>query len=161
MRQDAERIVEEYSDLVLRLAFSYLHSVHDAKDICQDVLLKLLMRDEPFDEMQHEKAWVIRVTVNMCKNELASARRNRNAPLEAAIGNVAEAEEPLERLEVLDALHGLSPDQASAVFLRYYEGYKTTEIAQLIGKSEAAVAMELSRARARLRNILGEEVDGG
>ena len=62
---------------------------------------------------------------------------------------------------MLDALHGLPPDQASAVFLRYYEGYKTTEIAQLFGKSEAAVAMELSRARARLRNILGEEVDGG
>lgn len=161
MRFDVERIVEEYSNLMLRLSFSYRHSVHDAKDVCQNVLLKLLLRDEPFEDAEHEKAWIIRVAVNERKNELKSARRKKSAPIDEAINSIFEAEESTDRLEVLDAVFSLPPDQASAVYLHYYEGYKIAEVAELLGKSNAAVSMNLSRARVRLRGKLGEEADCG
>ena len=57
-RQEAERLVETYSDLVLRLSYTYLKSREDAKDICQTVFLKLLEKPRAFDSPEHEKAWI-------------------------------------------------------------------------------------------------------
>lgn len=157
MRGDAEagRVVDEYSDLVLRLACSYLHSPHDAADVCQNVLLKLLMRDEPFDDPAHERAWVVRVAVNECKDALVKAERVRTVSLDAEL----ELEEPSGesgQSEMLEAVHQLPSEQATAVFLRYFEGYKVHEIAVMTGKSEAAVSMSLTRARRNLRDLLGK-----
>ena len=69
--REAERLVETYSDLILRLSYTYLKSVQDGEDICQTVLLKLLTGDEQFDSPEHEKAWVIRATANACKDGAA------------------------------------------------------------------------------------------
>ena len=65
-RQEAERLVETYSDLVLRLSYSYLNQTQDAQDICQTVFLKLLERAPDFVSSDHEKAWIIRTTANTC-----------------------------------------------------------------------------------------------
>ena len=61
-RADAERLVQTYSDLILRLAYTYLKSTHDAEDICQNIFLKLLTGGQTFDSPAHEKAWIIRAT---------------------------------------------------------------------------------------------------
>ena len=71
-RQEAERLVETYSDLVLRLSYSYLNQTQDAQDICQTVFLKLLERAPDFVSSDHEKAWIIRTTANTCKDLLKS-----------------------------------------------------------------------------------------
>ena len=88
-QQEAERLVETYSDLILRLSYTYLKSTQDGEDICQTVLFKLLTGDEVFDSPEHEKAWVIRATINACKDELRAFRR-RAVPLE----DVPEAAAP-------------------------------------------------------------------
>ena len=74
-RADAERLVQTYSDLILRLAYTYLKSTHDAEDICQNIFLKLLTGGQTFDSPAHEKAWIIRATANACKDSLRAAHR--------------------------------------------------------------------------------------
>lgn len=157
---DAERVVRDYSDLILRLSNSYLQSSYDSADVCQDVLLKLLMRTHPFKSLDHERAWVIRVTINECKNRLAKASRRYFEPLECS-EILAKTDESPDVAGLHEAIRELPSDQGAAIYLRYFEGYKVLEVAELLGKSEAAVAMDLSRARVRLRKALGGEVRDG
>ena len=149
-QQEAQRLVDTYSDLILRLSYTYLKSTQDGEDICQTVLLKLLTGDEVFDSPEHEKAWVIRATVNACKDELRAFRR-RAVPLE----DVPEAAPEPPRSEVLDAVMELPGKYREAIYLFYYEGYSVKEIAALTGRSEAAVSAHLSRGRKKLREMLG------
>lgn len=71
-RGEAERLVHAYSDLILRLSYTYLKSTDDAQDICQTVFLKLLQKPRAFSSPEHEKAWIIRTAVNLCKDHLLS-----------------------------------------------------------------------------------------
>lgn len=153
-RDEAERLVRTYADLILRLAYTYLKSTHDAEDICQNVFLKLLTGGYTFDSAEHEKAWVIRATANACKDSLRAAHR-RCVGLEA----VAEAAAPeAPDSAVLDAVMALPQKYREAVYLHYYEGYSVREIAKLLGRSEAAVSAHLSRGRKSLRTTLGGDL---
>ena len=149
--QEAQRLVDTYSDLILRLSYTYLKSTQDGEDICQTVLLKLLTGDKAFDSPGHEKAWVIRATINACKDELRAFRR-RAVPLDEA-AEVAAPEMP--RSDVLDAVMALPDKYREAIYLVYYEGYSAKETAALLGRSEAAVNAHLSRGRKKLRELLG------
>ncbi len=150
---EAERLVNAYSDLILRLSYTYLKSTQDGEDIVQTVLLKLLTGDRAFDSPEHEKAWVIRAAVNACKDELRAYRR-RAAPLEDA--EQAPAPEP-PRSDVLDAVMDLPEKYRTAIYLFYYEGYSIDEIAALTGRSGAAVSAHLSRGRKKLKTMLEGE----
>ena len=150
-RQEAERLVSTYSDLILRLSYTYLKSAQDAEDICQTVFLKLLTGEETFQSPEHEKAWVIRTAINACKDELRAFRR-RAVPLDEA-AEVAAPEMP--RSDVLDAVMALPDKYREAIYLVYYEGYSAKEAAALLGRSEAAVNAHLSRGRKKLRELLG------
>ena len=149
---EAERLVHTYSDLILRLSYTYLKSTHDAEDICQTVFLKLLTGGPAFDSPAHEKAWIIRATANACKDVLRSAFRQRTVALEAA-ASAAAPEAPDS--EVLEAVMELPENYREAVYLHYFEGYSIREIAALLGRSEAAVSAHLSRGRHKLRDVLG------
>ena len=151
--REAERLVETYSDLILRLSYTYLKSAHDGEDICQTVLLKLLAGNKTFDSPEHERAWVIRTAINCCKDELRALRR-RSVPLEEA--EEAAAPEPL-RSEVLDAVMALPQKYREAIYLFYYEGYSAEEIGALTRRSRAAVSAHLSRGRKKLKTMLGGE----
>lgn len=150
---EAERLVNAYSDLILRLSYTYLKSTQDGEDIVQTVLLKLLTGDRAFDSPEHEKAWVIRAAINACKDELRAFRR-RSAPLEEA-AQVPAPEPP--RSDVLDAVMELPEKYREAIYLFYYEGYSIDEIAALTGRSGAAVSAHLSRGRKKLKTMLEGE----
>lgn len=83
-RGEAERLVHAYSDLILRLSYTYLKSTDDAQDICQTVFLKLLQKPRAFSSPEHEKAWIIRTAVNLCKDHLKSGWRRATVALDAA-----------------------------------------------------------------------------
>ena len=151
---EAERLVQTYADLILRLSYTYLKSTHDAEDICQTVFLKLLMSGQEFDSAAHERAWIIRTTANACKDALRGAARRRTVGLEAVAETAAPA--PPEN-EVLAAVMELPEKYRDAVYLHYYEGYSVREIAALLGRSESAVSAHLSRGRNKLRTTLGGE----
>ena len=154
-KAEAERLVNTYSDLILRLSYTYLKSTHDAEDICQNVFLKLLTGGQTFDSPAHETAWIIRTAANACKDVLRSAHRRRTVGLEAA---AAAAAPPAPDSTVLDAVMALPEKYREAVYLHYYEGYSVREIASLLGRSEAAVTAHLSRGRKSLRITLGGDL---
>ena len=153
-RGEAERLVHAYSDLILRLSYTYLKSTHDAQDICQTVFLKLLQRREPFDSEEHERRWVIRAAVNLCKDYLKSHWFRTTVALEAAAAVPApQAEEG----SMLAAVELLPPKYRAVIYLYYYEGYEAKEIAELLGETPAAIAARLSRGRRQLRTLLESE----
>ena len=148
---EAQRLVQTYADLILRLGYTYLKSTHDAKDVCQNVLIKLLQTDRAFESAEHERAWIVRATANACKDVLRSARRRTSVALDA----VAEAAAPeVPDSAVLEAVMELSQPFREALYLHYYEGYTAREIADMTGGTEDAVAARLSRGRKKLRALL-------
>lgn len=153
-RQEAERLVETYADLILRLSYTYLSHTQDAQDICQAVFLKLLEKAPAFASRDHEKAWIIRTTVNTCKDLLKSHWRKTTVAMDAAAH--VPAPEPQEG-SLLAAVNLLPPKYRAVIYLHYYEGYSAKEIAQLLGRSPAAVNSQLSRGRAQLKTFLESE----
>ncbi|WP_206390946.1 RNA polymerase sigma factor [Olsenella sp. An285] len=161
--RDPERLVRAYADLVLRVCYTYLRSTSDAEDVCQDTLVKLICRDEPFRDPGHERAWVIRVAANACRNLL----RDRGAHPAVGLDDVPEpaaqapGEDALRRRDdrVLGAVMALPLPQREAVYLHYYEGYPTREVARIVGATDDAVRQRLSRARASLRDHLKGDYD--
>ena len=162
--KEPERLVQTYADLVMRVCYTYLRSTADAEDVCQETLLKLICRKEPFNDSGHERAWVIRVASNACKNLL----RRRKAHPEVELGSIAEPQAHAEPSEdalrqsdkrVLDAVMALPLPQREAVYLHYYEGYSTRAIASILETTDDAVRQRLSRARARLRKTLKGDYD--
>ena len=151
-RTEAERLVQTYSDMILRLSYTYLKSTQDAEDICQTVFLKLLTGGMVFDSPEHEKAWILRTAANACKDALRAAHR-RCVGLEAA-AEAAAPEPPASA--VLDAVMALPEKYREAVYLYYYEGYRQREIAAVLGVPEETVRTRLSRARDKLKHILSE-----
>ena len=162
--RDPDRLVRDYADLVLRVCYTYLRSTADAEDVCQDTLVKLILCEKPFRDPGHERAWVIRVAINACKNLLRDRGAHPEADL-AAVPEPAAAEAPdedsLRRRDdrVLGAVMALPLPQREAVYLHYYEGYPTCEVARIVGATDAAVRQRLSRARARLRDDLKGDYD--
>ena len=174
----ARRLVDLYADTILRISYSYLKQTCDAEDICQTVFLKYLTNDCTFDSIDHEKAWIIRTTINACKDYLKSARFRRTVALDEAaactdetrkmellqiakncarVPATAVAAPPVPDTEVLDALKRLPEQYRISLYLFYYEEYSAKEIAQVMGKSEANITQYLSRGRRKLRTLLTEE----
>ena len=150
----AEYLVERYADLILRTGKTWLGDMDDAKDICQMVLIKLLENPRAFPEESQERAWVIRIAVNECKNWRKTAWFRRRVPLDESLQLAAEDPEP-EDGGLLAQVQALPAMYREVIFLRYYEGYEVKEIAALLGRSPALVSTHLKRGKEKLRNMLG------
>lgn len=116
-RTEAERLVQTYSDMILRLSYTYLKSTQDAEDICQTVFLKLLTGGMVFDSPEHEKAWIIRATANACKDALRASHR-RCVGLEAVGGNRRPRGARLDRTRSRDGASEKVPRSRVPVLLR-------------------------------------------
>ena len=155
MRTNAEieRVVNEYATMLLRVAYSQLNNRAEAEDTVQEVLLKYMEKAPIFQSEEHEKAWLLRVTVNHCKNHLASAWFRKRADLDEGIPALDNAE-----LEVVSAVAALPAKYRAVVHLYYFEGYSTKEIAEILHSRPNTVSSRLSRARALLAKALKEEI---
>lgn len=155
--QNADRLVKEYADTILRISYMYLKQTCDAEDICQDVFLKLLTMDLTFTSPTHERAWIIRTTVNICKDRLRTGFWKRSVDLELA-AEIPSPEAP--QSELLDQVMSLPKNYRISIFLRYYEEYSVKEIASILGKPENTVSAWLMRGRRKLKNALEAENAG-
>ena len=155
MRTNAEieRVVNEYATMLLRVAYSQLNNRAEAEDTVQEVLLKYMEKAPIFQSEEHEKAWLLRVTVNHCKNHLASAWFRKRADLDEGIPALDNAE-----LEVVSSVAALPAKYRAVVHLYYFEGYSTKEIAEILHSRPNTVSSRLSRARALLAKALKEEI---
>ena len=143
--QRAEYLAHTYADAILRLSYTYLKNTQDAQDICQTVFVRLLTEQREFESPAHEKAWLLRVTVNKCKN-LYRAKRRTEVPLTEAIP-APEAAEP----SVLDEVRALPAPYRSTLYLHYFEGYTAAEIGRILGAKRNTVLSWLARGRQALR----------
>ena len=148
---EAQRFVTDYADPILRLCMTYSLTREDAQDICQEIFLKLLEQEKAFTDREHEKAYIIKMAVNACKNLLKSAGRRRVVPMDQAERVPAPEGECSELIQLIRAL----PEHYGAVvYLFYYEGYSLDEIAKLCSCTPAAARKRLSRSRKLLAKKL-------
>ena len=154
IQDQAERLAHTYADAILRLSYTYLKNTQDAQDVCQTALLKLLTCPERFPDLERQRAWVLRVTINCCKDLKKSAWARKRVSLEAAADAAVTMPEAGES-PVLEAVLALPEKYRQAVYLRYYEEYGVDEIATLMGCRPAQVSTYLYRGKAKLRTMLG------
>lgn len=152
INHQAERLANAYADAILRLSYTYLKNTYDAQDVCQTVFAKLLTEPREFDSAGHERAYVLRMAANACKDLLKSPWRKRTCGLETVLEVPApEAGDG----SVLAAVNELPAHYRTAIYLFYYEGYQAAEIGKILGVPTATVHTRLARGRARLKDILG------
>ena len=148
-------VVEKYSDMVYRTAYHALCERDSAEDITQEVFLKLMQTLPDFESDEHEKAWLLRVTLNMCKTY---NRKVYSHPMEELSENLSVPDRTGET-PVLDAVMELPEKYRTVIYLYYYEGYKIREICKMLGKNQNTVTSLLMRARKRLKSMLEEDFD--
>jgi len=155
--QAFERAYEIYADMLYRISLSMLRSQSDAEDAVQNAFCRYLDRAPSFTDGEHEKAWLIRVTVNQCKDIMRRRSVRAWLPLEALTDvGVRERSTP-----ALDAVSALPPKYRSAVILYYLEEMSIADVAAALSLSPSAVKMRLSRARDLMRDLLTEANEGG
>jgi len=151
---DIEAIYNRQVSTVYRVCYSYLGNRADAEDATQNVFLRLLRSGASFESGEHEKAWLIRVSANLCKDVLKASVR-KNVPLDA----IPEPEaKPQEYDATLDVVLSLDEKYKDVVYLYYYEGWSTDQISGALGKPPSTIRSYLSEARALLRERLGGEI---
>lgn len=144
--------------MVLRISYTYLGNKADAEDIVQDVFLQIVDKKPDFNDETHEKAWLVRTTINMCKNKL-NLFWNKN---KVSIDDIAESavyDEYNTDSEVLKAVMSLPPKYRIVIYMYYYEGYSAAEISKITAQKDSTVRSLLRRAKDKLRNILKEGYD--
>ena len=155
LQRTGKEITEIYNrqvDTVYRICFSFMKNTADTEDMVQETFLRLLGSGVGFVSEEHEKAWLIVTASNLCKDTLKKWWRKTENIDDPALGL---QQPPFEIDGVLDAIMKLPADQKCAVYMYYYEGYSTAEIAGYLGCSQATVRSRLSRARKTLKRKLG------
>lgn len=147
----------KFGDTVLRASYACCGSYAEAEDITQDVFLQLHSKPQNFNNDEHLKAWLLRVAINKCKNYKRSFRVSKTGSLETEDISSAYYEMKTEEDSIVSQIKSLPEKYASVIFLYYYEGYNTREIADIQGKSENTVCSLLRRGREKLKLELEKE----
>ena len=149
-----ESLITEHQNALYRAALAVTGNVQDAEDCVQDAYLKYLERRPRVTDGRSERAWLMRVTVNGALDRLRDKKRH---PTEELL-DVHPAPDQGTR-DLIEAIGELPSEQRAAVHLFYYEGYKTGEIARIVGRRPGTVRSDLSRARETLRQKLKGEIE--
>lgn len=146
---------EKYSKLLFRIAYIHLGNKHEAEDVLQNVFMKLLYKAPKFNDEEHEKAWLICVTQNQCKNVLKSLSYTNSCELNDEITSDKESD-ITTALDISMKIRALPANYKTAIFLYYYEDLTVDEISKILKISQSAVKMRLKRGRELLKTELEE-----
>jgi len=149
-----EEIYRRHFDMVYRISFSYLKNSSDAEDSTSDVFAKLMQKNVTFQNAEHEKAWLIRTAINICKNYLNHWWRSR-----ADINGYENlpSDDSFRIDETLQIVMELPVRYKDVIYLYYYEGYTSEEIAEILQKPHSTIRNHLREARIKLRGVLENE----
>ncbi|MCM1328759.1 MAG: sigma-70 family RNA polymerase sigma factor [Ruminococcus sp.] len=147
-------ILDTYSQNLIKLSYTYVRNVCDAEDVAQDVFVALIKRGKPFENAEHEKAWLLRTTINKSKNYLRSARLKNAVSISGADFEAEETDSSDEKTQVMEAVLSLPEKYRTVIHLYYYNGYSINEIAAIVGKKPATVGTLLARGRGLLKNMM-------
>lgn len=154
LAQNIEELYKRHNKMVYRICFSYLKNTEDTKDAVSEIFLKLIQTKITFQTSEHEKAWLLRATINFCKNFLKSWRR-KNVNIDD-YANI-ESENPFKNYEVLKAVMELPDKYKYVIHLHYYEGYTSEEISKILKKPHSTIRYHLQEARKILKGVLENE----
>lgn len=148
-------MIMKYSSMILRIAVQNTNDFYVAEDITQEVFIKLMTCKKAFDNENYVKAWLIKVTLNMCKNHTKSSWRKRTVSIQER-----EATQffvlPEDRY-IFELIMKLPDKYKNVLYLYYYEEYKVPEIAELLDKKINTISTWLRRARIELKKRIEEE----
>ncbi len=152
IKEKAEQIVRQHADMIYRIALQNLKNPDDASDIFQEVCLSLLTKNAPLFDDVHIKHWLIRVTINKCKNFKKSLWQQKTEPLNPDFEGGAET----QGIDAFELLYTLPKSYRNIIYLYYFEDYTVPEIAEILGENKNTVNSKLQRSRKKLRKILEE-----
>ena len=144
---EVRRILQTYGDMLYRTTYLLLGNPHDVQDVLQEVLLRYMEKAPAFSSQDHEKAWLIRVASNCCKDCLRFRKSHAYIDLE----QLQEYLPAPEKQHFMQELYALPAKWKTVLLLYYFEGYTVKEIAKIIGLTENAVKKRLQRAREALK----------
>lgn len=151
--ETTERLVKAHSGRLYRHCYVMVHNEEDARDLVQETFLRYMRANPQLTDAEHEKAWLLTVAMNLCRNHLRRQRAHTPLPLEEAL-LVPETDEETPLLDRLMTL----PDKVRVVLLLHYvEGYKVREIANRLHLTPSTVKMRLQKGRQLLRDFIKEE----
>ena len=157
--EEASRAIDLYGDTVKRICMIHLKNYADTEDIFQTVFLKYVLKSPEFHSTDHEKAWIIRVTINACRDLLKSFFHSRTLPLDSL--REKPGEPAPDHSDVLEAVLALPSKCKDVIYLYYYEEYSAEEIGQILRKNKNTVYTLLNRGRQLLRSSLEEVGENG
>ena len=152
-KQEFDRAAERYLDMVYRIALNWFGSVPDAEDAAQEAMLRLWRTDTDFEGEDHLRHFLVRVTLNVCRDFSRSPWRKHTVPLEGCREPVFSTP---ERSELYQAVMHLPAKYRLPLYLYYFEGYAVAEVGELLGLNPSTVQTRLARARAKLKQELEE-----
>ncbi len=157
--EEASRAIDLYGDTVKRICMIHLKNYADTEDIFQTVFLKYVLKSPEFHSTDHEKAWIIRVTINAYRDLLKSFFHSRTLPLDSL--REKPGEPAPDHSDVLEAVLALPSKYKDVIYLYYYEEYSAEEIGQILRKNKNTVYTLLNRGRQLLRSSLEEVGENG
>lgn len=149
MKGKIEHLVQKYSSMVLQIAYQYSFNKSEAEDITQEVFIKLYKNIKKIKNNEHIKAWLIRVTINL---SIDYNRNYWNKNTTSLDDNYKYFDE--ETKDVFNELKKLTPEFRNIIYLYYYQGYKISEISEILSMNQNTVSSYLTRARKELKHIL-------
>ena len=146
--KELSQIYDRHVKTVYRICFIYMKNQHDTEDMVQNTFLRLMKDDTQFQSEEHEKAWLIRTATNLCKDHFRSWWSKR-----VSMDEVAEltVDDSLLANDALKMVLELPDKYKTAVYMYYYEGYSTVEIANILGKNESTIRGYLHTGRKLLK----------
>lgn len=150
---DIETIIHTYGDMLFRLCLITLGNQSDAEDALQETFIKYIKKYPEFKNAEHEKAWLIKVATNKCRDII---RYKNNHPI-VDIEEIKQLAEEKTNSGIFDALMTLPSKSRTILTLYYVEGYSVKEIAKIIGKTTSCVKMRLQKGRRLLKDKYREE----
>lgn len=151
---DMDRIVAQYATPMLRMCYMYLKDKMLAEDAMQDTLIKVYRNYDKFDG-SNEKTWIMRITVNVCKDYLRSAWARKVSVVEE-LNDIPDSEQATKEDDTLiKAVMAMKPKYKEVILLFYYQDMKISEIAKVLNSPEATISVRLKRAREQLKQTLG------
>ena len=151
--KEITRLYNQYVNMVYQICFLYLKNKADTEDAVQTTFIKLLSEKKPFENDEHVKAWLIRTASNICKNQLKHWwRKNEELDSFNEIGTQDKVDHTLEALLMLPEKY------KTVIYMYYYMGYTSEEIAQILKQKHTTIRSLLSRGRERLKKMIGGEL---
>lgn len=153
IEKDIREAVIKYSDTLYRVCIVILCNEQDVQDAVQDTFCRYLEKRPEFRDEEHEKAWLIRVATNICRDMIRFRIRHPKVSIDEVENTLAVP----EQREIFKELLELPVRQKAVIYLHYVEGYKVREIADILGITESAVKVRLLRGRKQMRDAVSME----